>query len=205
MKLGRLDVLVLAVAVILSCTAFSWKYLSFGSLTSVPGCLPCDEIAIFDPDKKSKPRIPKSLILHEFQSETALISYQGKGTLARIVIHYGETCSYNATTSLFHCNDSDLLTCMFNCFPFEVDFDEDSSEAGFRACKAVREIANILELPTSSNYEPWYSIYPTLKQLYFARFEERETSLRSDELLAIFMPLLLPVAVMLVRILLKKA
>ena len=205
MKLGRFDILVLAAAVVLSCTAFCSKYISFGSLSNVPVCLPCDEIAFFDPGKKTQPAIPKAVIVHEFQSEDALISYQGQGTLARIVISDGETCSYDATTAIFHCNGTDLPTCMFDCFPFEIDFDESSREAGFKACKAVREIANILGLPLSSDYEPWYSLYPTLKQLYFGRFEERETSLRSDELLAIFMPLLLPVVVMLVRILLKKA
>lgn len=203
MLFTKLDTIVLAVAVLFSCGAFAWPSLRHKSLKGVNTCRPCDRILFYA--KQPLIQVPDIIPLQRVSTMAELLKYNATIDTAKVELEETmEGCSLNTTTHVFRCNGKDLLNSMLDCFPFETDFNLSAPHAGFRACKAAKEISTILDLRPAPNYEPWQSVYPTLRQLYFTRFEQPETSFKPDELVAIFMPLLLPPVVMLLRILLNK-
>ena len=203
MLFTKLDTIVLTATVLFSCGAFAWPSVRHISMKGVSGCRPCDRILFYA--KQPLLQVPDNINLQRVSTMADLLQYNATEDDAKVQIEESiEGCSLNITTSVFRCSGKDLLNSMLDCFPFETDFNISAQHAGFRACKAAKEISTILDLRPAPNYEPWQSVYPTLRQLYFTRFEQPETAFRTDELFAIFMPLLLPPAVMLVRILLNK-
>jgi hypothetical protein len=80
--------------------------------------------------------------------------------------------------------------------------DSESGGDGATACRAVREMADAIGLVVDeTRFEYWRVVYAGVTERYYRAFEKAEEELRVDEIAAVTMPLLLPPAVIALRVL----
>ena len=162
-------------------------------LHSFPKCVPWNHSYVFGGDvEKLRFQLKEISNVENYEK---LINAEPRSDSVKILIDNGvRGCKWSDTEKIFHCRMSEsILEEIINSLPFEAEIEMGTAVSGGLGCKAVKEMSRILELRETDEYEHWITLYPKVKRIYDDFINGYKRNLESNELLAIFMPLLLPV------------
>lgn len=200
--IGRSDKIAIAGAVIASITLFVTRLFPMTGNTDIPMCIPWNRTYVLGIGN-FEDRVKGVFSVTDFNR---LMKIDNSTDSMKVIIDSKvRGCVWSESEQCFRCEKGDnVLDGIIDSLPFETTIDVKTRLAGGFACKSVKEMSRIINASRSSEYEQWQSLYPKVMKLYDEFMDGYKPKLNNEELLAIFMPMLMPITVIFLRSLKRK-
>lgn len=202
MLIGKGDIIAIGGAVVASLSFFLMHVVTVSKNTNIPKCIPWNRTYVLGIGNSED----RENGVFGVTDRAIFMSINSSMESMKVIVDKkARKCEWSDSDQLFRCETGEnVLDLIIDSLSSESVINESSLFSGAVACKMVKEIARVLNVTQGNGQEHWISLYPKLRKMYDEFMDGYKPKLNSDELLAIFMPLLMPLTVLFLRVLKMK-